>query len=308
MSQTRRWVVGATKRRAKVLGGGGGGGGVSIFFQTEWRFGTGFTAQHITDDGTFAASQGTFDGVPGAIVAPDASLVGRGNYFRITAENLLSCVAIQEDFVAASTTHWGRCYIRNDMVTPDYLFNHSIAYGGIGPPIQFTFGTGIFNFVGTDLRPFFFRTLYDEMGAAVSYPNIAWSAQEPGAPTSLPYIFPTGTFYLCEWQIEYLTATTYWVRLWISEVDTDGFITNEDLFTNATFMRQDSFGGAGDSLLDRQGVSQDFGVSATDGIAGMRKLVVGNESTTSPATGESIYKASLAFSTEGRIRDQVLVF
>lgn len=306
MSRARRWVVAATKRRAKALGGGGGGGGVAIAFQTEWRNATGFTEAAFRDGTRFDAYNGALDGVPGQIVAPDASLATRGNYFRITAAGPASITVTKADMVARSTTYWMRAYIRSDLATPPYVFNHAIAFGGIGVPINMAVGFSIADIFGVDINSMFFKTLYDDTGAAVSYPNIQWQPQDLG--DGRPVNFATGTWWLFEWQIEYLTATTYWIRSYMSSVDSNGDIVTEDVYTNEHFMRQDATGVVGDTLLTRQGSTIDFGLSTTDGPEAGAKLVVGNESSGAAATSEHTFIASLAFSTQGRIRDQVLVF
>ncbi len=304
-------TIGATGNRPPALrfGGGGGGGGVSIAFQTEWRDSTGTTDAAYRDGTRFDERNGTLGNGAAEILAPTGlGLATRGNIWRNITNGPHNMTVRKSGVVAESTTFWGRIYLRNRLTaTNGYALNHMVAFGGIGLdyPIQFAIGASMTEIFGQWIRTLFFRTLYDSTGAALSYPYTAWT---PQTPLDLRPNNFSDAWYLFEWQIEYLTATTYWLRLYISDVDGDGNITNEDVWTNETFFQQDG-GAAGTSLDELQGPTVDFGLSTAGlGTESAVRLIVGNESTPATPTNEFIDMASLAISTEGRIRDQVLVF
>ena len=288
----------------------GGGGGDAIAWGTEWRTATGTTEAAMRDtsnaNGGFDEYNGTLGNGAAEIVAPTGlGLLTRGNLLRITANGSANLTVTKNNVIAESTTFWGRCYILNALADGNYYsFAHPISYGGIGldHPIQFSWAVNISSVFGQDRRVIGFKTNYDDAGDATAYPYTQWTPHPDS--DARPYGFGTTEWALCEWQILYLTATTYELNVWISSVDGNGAITSEDVWTNTTFQRQDGNGTAAQGLAALQGTSVDFGLStAGDGPEAAVKLILGNESSGTPATGDNIYLASFAMSTTGRIRD-----
>ena len=182
------------------------------------------------------------------------------------------------DAVPLSTTNWGRMYFRNDeMATPH---NHVMTYNALGA-IQVAFWNRQGSPQGVQM---FLRRYYNANGSGASYPTHYW------APTSL---LQNGTWYRYEWQMEYVTATSY--RIWPRVYDMAG-----TLLFDATHYRQSDYPSSGPhSLATWYAAGNTFGFSD---VSLARRVGLGNEGPpSSPSNGQYWYHARLAISLGGWI-------
>lgn len=274
--------------------------GSSVLWGSEFRTAVGATSTAFLDGDNPLGGWDSVAGTPGngaaTILAADSTLTGRGNYFDLITAGPVNLVVVKDPLIAAGTSHYGRCYLRNDLTQP-YVFNHALAWGGIGPPINMTVG---FTYLGGQ-RQLFHKTLYNASGGSLGYPYEVWT---PGTAGVGYNSFSSGTWYLWEWFTNYLTPTTYELTIRVSAVNAAGNITSQ-LFTNSGLFRQDSTA-SGQDLGTLQGGTVNFGLSTTGGAAAMAKFVLGNESSAVPATNEHCYMASVGFSLTGWLGDSDL--
>lgn len=296
------------RRRRLLLGGEGGEPpepGVDVLAGFEWRTATGTTEAAFRDTSNAIAPWDAYNGVLGngaaEIVAPDAGLTGRGNYFRVFNDGEDNLTVTTEDLVPAVTTHWGRVYFRNNKTVGSH--NHPIAIGGLSDPPSniitvplVVTGTGS----GTTYQA---QTLMDVGGAGSGYRRVRWT---PGQQGVAGYDYLTDDqWYLLEWGVTWLTSTRYNLSVWIHEVDAAGDIVTEDLYTSATLFWEDYFGGADSNLASTQAAESDLYGFTTGDLTG--QYVFGNEGPAGGSTnGEYFDMASFGISTEGRLRDQSL--
>lgn len=278
--------------------------GVVILFGCEWTAALGQTEQAfrnglVAGAATWEAYNGVLGNDAAEIIAP-TGLTTRGNAFRVYNRGENNLTVRTDLMVPALTTHWGRLYVRNDKTVGAH--NHPIAIGGLqDPPASIenvplvVTGTA----TGTQVQV---QCGFDTNGVAVGYPHVRWTPGAEGVAGQLELV--SGQWYLWEWALEY-TGARYQMRVWVSEVDGTGAVTNADIFTAATFFREDYFGAADGSLEAIQSATATY-FGLTDST-NARQYVLGNEGPGSgSANGEHFSMCSFALSTEGRIRDQAL--
>lgn len=292
---------------------------VTPFFYSEWPHAIGDTAPIMQDGGRWDSYQGTPGSGAGQIIAPGSvpgtQLLGRGNIMQVRAQGLFSAVVIKDECFPASVfgtaTVWSRQYIRCDLQTAGYVFQHLVAHGGIGPPIMAAIGVGCFEpipGVTPKWSGIFNKTLYDATGAPPVDPNnTQWNPQNIGDLVPHDFYDPAGRWLLVEVERNFnVPWPGYVLGIIISSCDANGMIVSE-LFNSTNHARNDAFNAvAGDMLSVRQGATVNFGISAPQGPSdfdGMRKLVLGNESAPAAATGESVYVASIGYNVGARLAD-----
>lgn len=278
------------------------GSAASVVFASEWTTATGITEAAFRDTSgayPWPAYNGTLSNGAAEVVAADASLAGRGNYFRVNNAGENNLTVRHDTMVPASTTHWGRVYYRSEKTTNTH--NHWIAIGGLatGGDIEVAWGsTGTGS--GDVVR---FGGFNQEDGTDVPYPYTRFApgnVDNAGAPDYLT----TGDWYLLEWQVQYTDTDTFHLFVWVSEVDSNGDVTTADKWTASTFYRQDYAGQANTDLAAIQAAEPYFGLSSGGGTAGARQYVLGNEGPGGGLTDSGYFLlASFAVSTTGRITD-----
>jgi hypothetical protein len=208
---------------------------------------------------------------------------------RLTQRGSTLCGNIErtQQTVPASTTHWGRMYFRNDETATSHW--HPVTYNAVGdiqivPWSRFASATGVRIGVGTGR---------DGTGAALGYPFSLWF---PGSgPGRGPAQLQNERWYRYEWEIRYLTATSY--RIYPRIYDMNGTL----LYDYRTFFQNDNGSGSASKSLQTwyEVDNRSFGITNPT-LA--RNFGIGNEGPAGSAdTGGSWYFASVALSTTGWI-------
>lgn len=256
-------------------------------FESDWSTATGSGDAALRDGGRWTtlycqqAAQ-TLTVVPGSAVGWTRT----ANVLRLQQLGPTACGTLERpDAVPASTTHWGRLYFRNDEIGTQH--NHVATYHpGIGAPIQLAFWNRNGSAEGVSI---FLRTYFRADGAPATYPTNLWSIGTPGRAgvDRLRH----GTWYRYEWQMEYVTPTTY--RIWPRVYGPDGTL----LYDAARFFQNDYPQSGPHSLASWYAAGHVFGF--TD-VQLARRLGLGNEGPGgSGNTGGYWYHAAVALSTAG---------
>lgn len=249
-----------------------------IVFESAWSTATGATREAVTDGGRWPvlACGPVFDRVLSVVPGAPLDFPEGGNVLkvRMSGEN---CGMLQrEDVVPASTTHWGRFWIRND--EHGNKNDHPVAYYNVHPaaPIQAV----PFVRYANNLGPGQWQAgLYGDS----KYPTNRWY--------SPPLM--NGVWYRYEWEMRYLSATTFqvWPRIYSA--------SGQLLYTAANYTHEG--GGLTLEAFWRSGVQLTLGGGrARPDLA--RHFGMGNEGPGGASdSGGSWYYAKFALSTAGWI-------
>lgn len=297
-----------TQRLVTVLGEPAPSG-VDIIFGSEWRTATGTTDPAFLDSSNPLLPWNDYTGAnvgpAAAIIANDGDLASYGNMFRFYNSGTNSRVVRRDDMYPASTDHWGRIFIRHNRTTGNN--RHYISIGGGSDvngsiAIQFALGCPV---TGGNIQPTY-AGAYNDAGALLTSPYARWFAGGKDNVSGFDY-FVNGTWYLCEWYIQFRTATTYSITSWISVCDDTGAIVEQDKWVTADF-KNANWPGNTDNLATWPPAQPAFGFGGNlPTAARMRRYILGNEGPASGTT-DSGYSdmMSFALSTEGRLYNQTL--
>jgi hypothetical protein len=243
-------------------------------FTSDWSTATGNGSNAFTDGGRWVQAGGDAPSPVMSIVAgstvgwtrtPNVARVqfrgASGGSIQIEAQNV----------IPASTTHWGRFYVRNDETAN--MNWHPTAYNTVGDIQMVPFfrdGRSSGWYIGLQL-------------AGHSYPYVVWQAQ-----TALP----NGQWFRYEWQVEYVSATRYRFHVRVYNMAGTLVLDDDDLM-------QADYSGSGHSLASFQAAGNTFSVN---NAALARNFGLGNEGPAgSTNSGQYYYFASVALSTSGWI-------
>ncbi len=285
-------------------------------FGAEWRTATGKTSAAFRDSGNRFGGFPSYNGPPDPTTTTAAEIMAggawlsqalRGNPFRMNNAGTNNLTVNHNTVLAAAQSHWGRVYFRDTRTTGTH--NHWIAQGGLGGPgsgygpIQWAIGN--ITVLGVRRVQLFTACLADGTTTTTNG-DVRWAPGLVSNPTGYDQL-GTGP-YLLEWQIEFTTYPAYYVRVWISEVDANGFITAPDVYTNATLLCRDyNAGGGTATLATRQNGAPAFGFNTADSALSSRQYVFGNEGAGGNVTDSGFFEAaSFGLSTTGRLRDSLL--
>ncbi len=248
-----------------------------VAFQSLWsNAGTSIAA--VTDGGLWPilACGTVYQNVMSVVAGAPLGFTETPNVLRVRMAGQ-DCAMLQRDgIIPASTTHWGRFYIRNDEFGTSNT--HPVAYHNVhgADPIQ-----------AVPLQRF---------------ANIQNGSWQIGIPTAGNYPFnryytpllPNGVWYRFEWEMRYLTATTFrfYPRI---------YNLADSLLYDASNLRVEG----GSSTLQQwydQGNFNSLGGNGSAGTAAQlaRNFGLGNEGPSSASnTGGSWYYAKFGLSTSG---------
>ena len=254
---------------------------VATVFQSSWSTGTGNTDNVLTDGGAWdvlacSSHAQVLSVVPGSTV----NFTETPNVLRVRMLGTPCGVLQKTAAVPQSTTHYGRFYVRNDETGTRN--DHTMAYNNVHQ------GTGMqavpFSRYAQDQAPGQWRM---HVIIRADYPNNRW--------TTPP--MQNGVWYRYEWQMEFITLTTF--RYHIRIYDAAGAL----LYTEADMRNADGrltlttwydIGGLNRTI--------ELGVlnAQTPGPSQARNFGMGNEGPSSGSnTGGYWYYAKVAFSTAG---------
>jgi uncharacterized repeat protein (TIGR01451 family) len=212
-----------------------------VTFSSQWNAELGNTRNAINDGGIWdrmiECNGGIFN-IMSVIGGTSVGWTRTPNVLRIQQRGSTACGNIErtQNTVAASTTHWGRFYFRNDETANGHW--HPVTYNCCGqiqmvPWLRFGSSTGVKIGVGT---------ARDENGTQLGYPYSLWF---PGdSPGSGSRQLQNGRWYRYEWELRYITATSYRIYPRIYEVD--GTVP---LYDYRTFYQNDNSGGGSSKSL-----------------------------------------------------------
>lgn len=197
-----------------------GGGGSLFDFASDWLTALGQSNAAIADGGNFDAqacgdqSVVNVGDILTAAAAGAPSLLAGQNIFRVTMRGEDCCTIQKQQAVPASTTFWGRVFIANNENANKN--DHCIAMNnihGAGDPIQAVI-----------------MQRYGNLGGSV------WQLGVPGAggyPFNRFYSpnLVLGAWYRYEWEMRYLTATTFHLFPRVYNALTDALVADETNYT-----------------------------------------------------------------------------
>jgi hypothetical protein len=264
-----------------------------VLFSSRWNAETGNTRNALNDGGTWDRMIECSGGIFNIMSVIGGSQVGwtrTPNVLRIQQRGSTACGNIErtQNTVAASTTHWGRFYFRNDETANGHW--HPVTYNCCGsiqmvPWTRFGSSTGVKIGVGTSR---------DANGTQLGYPYSLWfPGDSPGSGTRQ---LQNGRWYRYEWELRYLTPTSYRIYPRIYEVD--GTVP---LYDYRNFYQNDNSGGSSSKSLATWYEVDNRAFGITD-PALARNFGFGNEGPGgSTASMGSWYIADFALGTAGWI-------
>ena len=252
-------------------------------FESNWSTATGNSVEAFTDGNTWDTyycqdAPRTLTSVAGASL--DWTLTP--NVLRIQ-QNATTCGMLEKrNAIPLSTTHWGRMYFRNDEFGSAH--NHVMTYNALGAIQVAIWNRYAYQLQYADGFATFIRTYYTSAGTGTSYPTNYWTIQSR---------LSNGIWYRYEWEMEYVTPTTY--RIWPRIYDMQG-----NLLFNASSYFQNDYPQSGPySLTTWYAAGNTFGFSD---VSLARHFGLGNEGPGgSTATGLYWYHAAVKLSTDGWI-------
>ncbi|MCL4213158.1 MAG: Ig-like domain-containing protein [Gemmatimonadales bacterium] len=251
----------------------------TVLFSSDWNT-AGTSIAAVTDGGLWPilACGSVYQNVMSVVAGAPLGFTDSPNVLRVRMAGQ-DCAMLQRDgIIPASTTHWGRFYIRNDEFGTSNT--HPVAYHNVhgADPIQ-----------AVPLQRF----------ANIS--NGFWQIGVPAAgsyPANRFYtpLLPNGVWYRYEWEMRYLSATTF--QFYPRIYNAAGVL----LYDASNLMAE----GGGLSLQQwyNQGGYNNLGGNGSAGTAAQlaRNFGIGNEGpSVASNTGGSWYYARFAISTTGWI-------
>ena len=263
-----------------------------VTFSSTWSAATGNSRNALNDGGIWdrmiECSGGIFN-VMSVVAGSSVGWTMTPNVLRLTQLGSTQCGNIErtQNTIAASTTHWGRFYFRNDETANPHF--HPVTYNCCGaiqivPWSRFGSTAGVKIGVGGYL---------DANGTANAYPFSIWfPGESPGSGSSR---LSNATWYRYEWQIVYISARVY--RIYPRIYDMSGNL----LYDYTRFYQNDNGSGAASKSLQTwyEVDNRSFGVSD---VQLARNFGFGNEGPGgSTNSGGSWYIANFSMSTSGWI-------
>lgn len=250
----------------------------SASFSSDWTAATGNSRDAVTDGGRWPvlACGTTFPQVLTVIGGSSVGWTETPNVLRLQQRGPNACGMLQRnDVVPASTTHWGRFYVRNDENgnSGDHPTGYNNAHwnGGAIQAVPWARESSAHVSAGT------WRIT---VGGGAPYPFRKWWGPA----------LQNGRWYRYEWEMRYVSATRY--QVWPRVYDDAGV-----LVADADDFVQEDYPGAGQQTLAGWFAAGNAGTVQDPALA--RHFGIGHEGTSGSATLGYWYYGKFAMSTTG---------